>query len=451
MNQPAGTVGRPVFNDTQLGLARRFVERFGRNLRYSYARRAWLYWDGRRWTLDDGSRVELWMKNTVDLVFYEAAETASSDERKARVKFALRMEKRTDQKAALELARSEPGIPVDHAQLDSDPWLLNVRNGTIDLRDGSLQEHRREDLMTHLCDLEFDRNAGAPRWDRFLTEIIPDPEVRRFLKKAIGYSLTGDVREHMFFICHGPGANGKTVLFEIVMALLSDLAIKCPSDTVARNRGTGIPNDIARLVGKRFAAVVELEDGLRLAESRIKEIVGADTITARFMKGEWFDFRPMVKLWLASNYRPNIKGTDYGMWRRVCLIPFEVTIQNPDRELTAKLVQELPGILRWAVEGCADWRAEGLEPPERVRLATAGYQSAEDVIGRFLDDECVIEDGRMVKKGELYEALEGWCEVSGEETPSKRKLSSRLTDLGMDESRTGSARYWLGIRLRSSQ
>lgn len=451
MNQTVVTRNGPPPNTTQLGLARRFVAQYGEDLRYSYLRRCWLYWDGQRWVYDDGGRVELLMKQAIDLVLIEVVETTNEERRKALLKFALQMERKSEQKGALDLARSEPGIPVALGDLDSDPWLLNVRNGTIDLRTGELREHRRNDLMTYVCDVEYDAQATAPRWLKFLEEIIRDPEVRAFLQKAIGYSLTGDTREHVFFICHGSGANGKSVFFETILRMLGGLAIKCPSETIAKYRSTGIPNDVARLAGKRLAAAVELEDGFHLAESRVKEIVGGDTITARFMRGEWFDFRPICKLWIASNYRPKIKGADYGMWRRVRLIPFEVTIEKPDRSLSEKLAGELPGILRWAVEGCRLWQADGLEPPAKVRVATSSYRTTEDLIGRFIDEECVRGQSEMVSKSDFYQAFMMWCLEAGEDLPAKRKLGARLIDLGIGENRTGTARSWKGIGLRSDR
>jgi len=388
------------------------------------------------------------MKEAVDDLFVEAVVTADEAARAGACKYALRMEKHAELKAAIQLARSEGGIPIGLEDLDADPWLLNVRNGTVDLRDGAIRPHRREDLLTHLCDIEFDPEASAPRWSQFLKEIIPDEEVRDFLRRAVGYSLTGDTREHVFFICHGSGANGKSVLFETLLALLGDLAIKCPSDTIARQRGTGIPNDVARLVGKRFAAAVELEEGMRLAESRVKEMVGGDTISARFMKAEWFDFRPRFKLWLASNYRPRVRGTDYGIWRRVCLIPFDVTVDKPDRDLLGKLLRELPGILAWALDGCREWQAGGLQIPARLQLATDEYRTSEDVIGRFIADECELDEPAVTAKSDLYEAFESWCADSGEDAPGKRKFGTRLKDMQLDELRTSNKRSWIGIRLR---
>ena len=211
---------RTLFTLTQLGLAKRFVARFGRDLHYCYARRCWLHWDDTRWVFDDGSYVEALMKEAINGVFIEAAEASDAKAQKALANFALKMEKRAEQKAALELARSEPGIPIRQEKLDSHQWLLNVQNGTIDLRDCSLREPQREDLLTQVCSIEYDASAKSPRWTKFLEEIVPDSEVRHFLKKAIGYSLTGSTREHLFFICHGRGANGKTLNLPTIWVIL---------------------------------------------------------------------------------------------------------------------------------------------------------------------------------------------------------------------------------------
>lgn len=224
------------------------------------------------------------------------------------------------------------------------------------------------------------------------------------------------------FILHGTGRNGKSTLLEVVRALLGDYAMRTPTSTLMTKRGEGIPNDIARLKGARFVSASESEDGRRLAESLIKDLTGGDTISARFLRAEFFDFRPEFKVFLATNHKPGIRGTDDGIWDRVRLIPFDVRILDDqlDPHLLSKLTKELPGILNWAIRGCLDWQSDGLGMPPVVAEATEAYRSEQGVLAMFIIDRCVVHPRASCGATTLYAAYKEWCEETGEWTAPQR-------------------------------
>lgn len=350
----------------------------------------------------------------------------------------------------MELAKSEPGVPVSADQLDAAPWVLNVLNGTLDLRTGQLRPHAREDLLTKLAPVAYDPGALCPTWEAFLSRILAgDVELIRFVQKVIGYSLTGSTQEQCLFILYGAGANGKSTLIQSISALLGDYARQTPTETLLVQRGDGVRNDLARLQGARFVSAVEVEGGRRLAEALVKQLTGGDTITARFLYGEHFEFQPMFKLWLAVNHRPVVQGTDHAIWRRIRLLPFTVTIPpaEQDKRLAEKLQAELAGILRWAVEGCQAWQREGLEPPAAVQRATGDYRAEMDVIAAFIRDCCVLGDKQEVSTSALYAEYVGWCTQVGESPVSQKALAATLKERGCTPGRRGGGRLWVGIAL----
>ena len=442
------------FNLTEFGNAERFVYRHGRDVRYCYPWNKWLVWTGARWERDESGRVHKLAKDTVRGIYGEAAAAEDEDRRKALAKHARDSESESKIRAMLELAK--PEVPVAPDKLDAAPWLLNAPNGTVDLRSGELREHRREDLVTKMAGVEYRPGAHAPTWEAFLGRALPGEELRGFVQRAAGYSATGDTSEQCMLINHGAGANGKSTFHEALAAALGDYAMRTPTEMLMSKRGGGVPNDVARLKGARFVSASETEEGRRLAESLIKDLTGQDTISARFMRGEFFDFRPTHKLWLSTNHKPEIRGTDNAIWRRIRLVPWAVSIPpaEQDRKLPAKLRAELAGVLAWVVEGCLEWRRAGLQAPDEVRRATGAYRSEMDVIGAFLRDECEIGQDFKATLKAVYARYEEWCEEGGERAESKRKFNARLTERGQFEDRRsgpGGLREWHGLRLLTKE
>ena len=448
-----GSAHRPAgFNLTDLGNAERFAARHGEGVRYCYPWRKWLIWTGARWERDDAGRVHQLAKETVRAIYREASDAEDEDRRKALAKHASASESETRIRAMVELSKSERPISPD--ELDADPWLLNTKNGTIDLRTGELREHRREDLITKLAPVEYNPNAAAPTLEAFLERVLPGEALRGFVQRAAGYSATGDTSEQCMFIHHGPGANGKSTFQEAVSAALGDYAMRTPTETLLVKRAGGVPNDVARLKGARFVTASETEEGRRLAESLVKDLTGQDTISARFMWAEWFDFKPTHALHLSTNHKPEIRGTDAAIWRRIRLIPWAVTIPTAeqDKKLPEKLRGELPGVLAWIVRGCSEWLREGLKAPEEVRQATRAYRAEMDVLAAFLADCCQRGEDEEAFAGELWGAWKRWCEETGEQVGTQKRFGGQLAERGFlnhRDSRTG-RKVWTGVSLRAN-
>jgi putative DNA primase/helicase len=354
----------------------------------------------------------------------------------------------------ISLAKSRPGIPIVPDELDADPWALNTASGTIDLRSGKLREHRRDDLITKMAPPEYDPVADAPIFERFLERVLPLESVRQFLQRAVGYAAVGVVREEVLPILHGSGANGKTTLTGVLMEALGDYAMQAAPDLLMLKRGTH-PTELSDLFGARFVVSTETEDGRRLAESVVKNLTGRERIKARRMREDFWEFDPTHTVFLSTNHRPEVKGTDHAIWRRPKLIPFTVTIPDheQDKSLPEKLRGELPGVLAWIVRGALQYQTGGLGVPEQVEHATNVYRSEMDTLAAFFEDRCVIDPKATVPATPLYRSYQRWCDDSGEASESQKRFSSRLLERGFDSFRytAGSQRGrkgWSGIGLR---
>ena len=437
---------------TDLTNAELLAERHGHNLHYCYPWGQWLTWSAGRWAPDEQGLVEHLAKQILRRQLARAAQIEDDRERTKRIRELMAAERASRIRGCLELARSEPAIPVLPSALDADQWALNLLNGTIDLRTAQLRPHRRGDLLTRQAPVEHNKNAAAPVWDAFLTRALPDPDVRAFAQRAAGYSLTGNTNEQILLILYGSGANGKSTFLELLLHLLGDYAQQAPPETFLAKHD-GIPNDVARLRGARFVSAVEVGEGRRLNEPLIKRMTGGDTMTARFMRQEYFEFEPQFTPWLATNHKPEIRGTDEAIWRRIRLIPFTETIPLPERdpELKSKLRNELPGILNWALSGCLDWQNDGLAAPAAVTAATKEYRDDQDLLGAFITDTCDETPTNRCLAAPLYTAYRAWAKENGDEPLTSQSLGRRLTERGYGKTRDRLGRGWTGIGLKDGQ
>lgn len=435
---------------SDLGNAQRLRRLHGDDLRFVQMHGRWMWWDGSCWRADTTGEVFRRAK-TVALDLYQEAAIAPTDaDRIALGKAALRAESEKSISAMIKLAKSERPIAAETKDFDCNPWLLNTPKGMVDLRIGDLHPHERAAMCTRITGAGYVPGARSDLWEKCLETWLPDPEVRDFVQRAVGYSLIGEVREHVLLILWGSGANGKTVFTQTILRVLGEYAVQTPAETLITNRSSSIPNDLARLVGVRFVAATESEENGRLSEGRIKAMTGGDRIAARFMRAEWFEFDPTFTVWLSTNHMPVVRGTDEGIWRRIKLIPFDVRIPEDQRdpELASKLAAELEGVMTWAIEGALKYQEIGLSAPNAVQAATEDYRNDQDVIGAFLDDECELRDGAHVEKNLLFEAFERWNWASKERVITKSAFGRKIKERGFKEVRDARARSWIGLGIR---
>lgn len=437
---------------TDMGNAGRFIAQHGHQLRYMPKWGTWLVWDGTRWTRDDTYVVFRLARATIRSMYQDASMIDDKSERVNAARWAIASESKGRIEAMIALATSEQHIAVSPDDLDADPFVLNCRNGTLDLRSGQLRPHDPADLLTKRLNIDYDPAAPCPTWQRFLQRVLnADPELIRYVQRCVGYTLTGATTEQCLFFAYGTGRNGKSTFFEVLKHMLGEYAQKAPTEIIMLKANMGISNDVARLAGARLVITAEIEEGRRLSESLVKDLTGGDTISARFLYQETFEFLPTHKLWLYGNHRPDIRGTDPGIWRRIRVIPFDVQIpaSEVDPYLRDKLLAELPGILAWAVRGCQDHQDNGLPLPEAVQRATQEYRSDMDMLAAFMSDCCVVRADAVVKASDLYKAYTTWCEENGERAVTQRRLGQQLTERGFERRRMGKDDNWhrVGIGL----
>jgi putative DNA primase/helicase len=440
-------------NLTDLGNARRLVRLHGSDLRYDSKRGMWIVWDGVRWVEDSEAQAMRLAKDVPSAMIVEAASLTDED-RTALLKHAIRSESAKSLRAMLDLAKSENDIAASIEQFDYHPHLLNVSNGTIDLRSGKLHAHRREDMITKLVPIFYDESATATVFDVFLDRIFGgNQSLISFMQRVSGYSITGETGEQCMFMLHGTGANGKSTFLEIVAAVAAEYGAHVKTEALMKHKymsAGAASEDIAELRGARFVSAVETNAGQELAESLLKQITGQDRVKARRLYSHNIEFRPTFKLWLACNHKPEIGGTDHAIWRRIHLIPFDVTIPENEREkrILEKLKAQLPGILVWFVQGASEYYTQGLNVPAEVKQATARYQAEQDTLSEFIDDTCTLGDQLTISVGEMYSMFETWCQSSGEALMSRRLFTQMMRERGFKYKRTNSGRFWSGLARR---
>ena len=448
--------------------SRRLAHKYGHEIRYCHPWRKWLIWDGMRWRRDDSGDIMRRAKDVADHLWNDAADYAreqrlTGEDLKPLFAFAKSCAASTRLAAMIQLTASEPGIPIQPDQLDTDSFLLNCLNGTLDLSKGKLRSHDQSDHITKLCPTTFDPDAKCPEFDAFLLKIFAGNEsLIEFVQTLFGYCLTGSVREQIMPIFHGTGSNGKGTLITAIMGMLGgDYSMQAPTDLLMAKKHDGHPTERASLFGMRLVASIETEDGKQLAESAVKQFTGGDPITARRMREDFWQFDPTHKIILATNHKPSIKGTDHAIWRRLSLVPFDVEFWNrekgesgpaeleQDKRLPERLKTEHAGILAWAVRGGLRWQEHGLKAPDEVRAATSEYRGAEDLVGRFVEDRCLTGYATFtIKAGTIYKSFRAWCEGQGEHPLKQRVFGERLAMMdGCERFRSG-GHWWRGISLK---
>lgn len=420
-----------TFDD--MGNAERFVDLFGENVRYCYTEKKWYFYNSMRWSVDNlGVILRMADKCVEDMkaeakLYLQADEESGGDMAKNFEKHMKSSRSNKSKKAMLN--EVEHHLPILPIQMDRYKMALNTPSGIINLKNGDVKAHNPEYYFTKITSVDCAEVADCPRWLAFLDDIFAgDKDLIRYIQKAVGYSLTGSTAEQCAFFLYGTGRNGKSTFIDVIRDVFGDYAANIQPETimVKSSQSNAINSDIARLKGARLVTSVEPNEGVRLNEGLLKQLTGDDTVTARKLYSEEFEFKPEFKLWMATNHKPIIRGTDTGIWRRIHMIPFNVQIPEDkvDKNLTHKLKAEMTGIFKWCIDGCLMWQKEGLQMPAAVLKSVREYKREMDVISAFIEDKCTLEG--TVQASMLYAAYVSWADSNNEYCMSNTKFSTEL-------------------------
>ncbi|MEM3415507.1 MAG: phage/plasmid primase, P4 family [Thermoproteota archaeon] len=414
----------------------------------------WLIYKNGRWIRDNINETQALAKKIVLSYYQIASQIADDRERNRLVKHALKSSTQRGINAMIELSKSE--LAVRPEDFDRELYIVNLKNGTLNLKTLEFWEHKPEDLLTRQMNVEYKPLAQCPRWLEFLNKIFQNNQnLINFIQKALGYSLSGDTGEDCLFILYGTGQNGKTTFLKTISEIWGDYAVDTPTETLLLKDRDNVPNDIARLRGSRLVTSSESQEGRRFNEILIKKLTGRDRITARFLRQEFFEFDPTFKIWIATNHKPVVRENSKAFWRRIRLIPF--TVQIPDSEVIPNfekiLLEEKEGIFNWILQGYKKWEKERLGIPEEIKTATEEYRDEMDILADFISSMCIEHPEAKAPTKDLYTAYCKWCEENKEEAISIRAFGRRLEERGYKSIRTGKNRErgWQGIALRDNQ
>lgn len=437
------------YDDT--GNADRFVDRYGNLYKFSYVEKKFYIYDGTKWTIDDRGSIRKLIDEMIESMKNEkiihSEEIPEEDAKEFFQKF-YKKTRGTQSKKNItdELKHRRPVTPDS---FDKDDMLLNVSNGYIDLTSRELYKHDIDKMFSQKANTDYSEKMQPSVWLDFLNDIFAgDKEVIRYIQKALGYSLTGSTREQVMFILHGKGRNGKSIFVETIAEILGDYSNNMQAKSLMVKKNDNVNTDIARLSKARFVTSSEPNEGFRFDEGLIKQITGGDKVTARFLYAEEFEYTPKFKIWVSTNHKPIIRGTDDGIWRRLILIPFEVQIpeEKVDKDLKYKLLREAPAILNWMTEGAYMWMQEGLNMPEKLKNAGKTYRTEMDVIEQFIEEKCRRIEGGKAIANELYETYKKWADDNNEYKMDKNKFGKKMKEK-FDNKRMNTGVNYFGIEI----
>lgn len=440
-----GEKPKKKFRLNELGNAERIAYEYGYAIRY-VSEMGWMLWDGKRWKIDNKLQIE----RIANKVLRELEKSEDEIERSWARKCGKRNIRMNSIKDLM------PLVPAEREEFDRHKFLFNCANGVLNLKDGKLKPHDRDLRLSKLSNVEFNENAKCSVWLNFLQQIFKgDNDLIDYMQRLVGYSMTGDISEQGMYFLVGGGSNGKSTFINIIKALMGDYGLQTKSDTFIKKKNEGANNDIARLANARFVSAVESEEGEKLQESLVKTITGGEPLLARFLRQEYFEFIPEFKVFFTTNHKPVIGGVDDGIWRRVKIIPFTLSLKphQRDKKLEEKLSLEMSGILNWAIEGCLKWQKSGLKEPRVVVDATGQYKEDMDILAPFLNEACYIDEPKneaiKIEAKELYNIYDSWCYKSGERTLGNRSFYRMLETKGFGKSKgAGNKTFLTGITIK---
>jgi putative DNA primase/helicase len=451
------TPALPKWACTDTGNAERLAYFFGKRFRYVKKWQLFIVWTGTHWAIDfDDVRMGQFTK----LVVQECMprELLYRPKTKSFMRWCHASQSGGHRAAMLKWVKHEPGIAISHEELDKHPMLFNCLNGTLDLKTGHLRKQRRKDLLTKISSITYDSEAEAPHWRKFLRDAMGgDDELVSYLQRHSGYCLTGLTTEHALLFHYGDGNNGKSTFLNTLHTMFGEYGARASRGLLFKAKNERHPTSLATLHGKRFVSCPEIEADQEFDEALVKDLSGGDPINARRMREDEWNFDPTHKLSLAGNYKPRIRGTDRGIWRRMHLVPWNVTVDEAkvDADLGAKLKAELAGILRWCVEGCVEWQQKKLSAPEAVLTATAEYKREQDVLGQFFEESLVFESEGRIGRKKLRELYEDWCKELGHQPVGARRLAEglrkhKVSDCNVQEDGQ-TVNGWAGVRRKKAK
>lgn len=462
-------VKKPIFTAMKDGLtdvfnASRFSQKFAGQLAYVPQRKLWMEFDEHCWKADENrfvmqKAIELTKDFLLDssMLMMQAHKLTSKDAQKQAIEeasslaqHAIKCQSKKSLDALLAIAQTETSLCVHNANFDADNNLFGVRNGVIELDTMQFRDGKPDDFITKQSCAEYDAKATCENWEKFLEQVQPDAEVRKWLQKFLGYAMSGTGKEQIFAVFYGNGSNGKGVTINTLKPVFGDYFKTAQFDTFVVKDKSQIRTDIAVLNKSRIVIANEGADGAKLDEGIVKQMTGEDEITTRFLYGAEFSFKPSFINILVTNHKPVITGTDNGIWRRVVLVPWSVLItkDKADKNLSEKLAKEQNGILNWLLKGYQLYKEEGLTLPSILANANESYRKDSDVLGAWLEEDCDIEQGNWESTSELYKAYEAWSKRSGHRAMSQKTLGDKFRERGFETAKKKGERGWNGLKVK---
>jgi len=452
---------RKIHPPTDLGNADLFAEMFHGTVHYVPELNRWLVWSDSKWRSSRDKLIGL-VRQFIEMRLEEAkcqenlvTRHGNTVTRTEALKWVMKCQSKSRIDAMLQLAMVDAKISVSQDRLDRNPYLVGVKNGTLDLIAGVVREGCSNELITQFIDIDYNPDAECERWLKFIDQVTcGHKDLADYIQESLGYALSGSVQEQQLFVLAGKGKNGKSTLVDVFLEVMGDYGKTTPAHTLMKSESRAIRNDIARLRGARFVSAVEINTGKQLDEALVKRLTGGDKITARFIGREYFEFTPQAKFFLAVNTLPEVSGADDGIYRRIRIIPFELSIGEDaiDKTLPEKLKSEKAGILAWAVEGVRRWYQRGkLIEPSCVVEASSDFRTTMDTIGSFLKDVCERKTGTRIPKGSLFAAYQRWSKEACVDPVGLKEFGTLIRQQGFKESKSGSTRFWQGLTVRTSQ
>lgn len=441
----------PIRSYDDTGNADRFIDRYGHLYKHSYITNKFYIYDGQKWKVDDRGAIRKLIDEMIENIKNEkvlhSEDVTEEEAREAFQKYYKKTRGTQSKKNIMNELMHRKTVTPD--EFDKDDMLLNVANGYVDLTSRELYKHDINRMFSQIANTDYSEKMQPAVWLDFLNDIFAgDKAVIRYIQKALGYSLTGSTREQIMFILFGKGRNGKSIFVETIAEILGDYSNNMQAKSLMVKKNDNVNTDIARLSKARFVTSSEPNEGFRFDEGLIKQITGGDKVTARFLYAEEFEYTPKFKIWVSTNHKPIIRGTDDGIWRRLVLIPFDVQIpeEKVDKDLKYKLLREAPAILNWMAEGAYMWMREGLELPEKLKDAGQTYRTEMDVVEQFIQEKCKrVEDVRETGKA-LYEEYKKWADENNEYKMDKNKFGKKLKEKFRSKKMNNGVNY-LGVEL----